>query len=140
MAKGTVLIVDDDVNARIIAETLLETRGWRVYSAGDGAEACEMFGRLGPTVVVTELTLPGMNGLELIRHLRGRFQPLPMVGQPHIVVVSNESDPATQAFALRLGANAFLTKPVVPAQFVKQVEELIATPLVTSGASASLTA
>ena len=138
--KGTVLIVDDDVNAQIIAETLLQTRGWQVRSVGDGTEALETLQHDPADVVVMELALPGMNGWELIRHLRGRFQPLPLSLQPRIVVVSSESDPATEAFALRLGADAYLKKPVVPAQFVKQVEELLSRQSVRDSASASLTA
>ena len=138
--KGKILIVDDDVNAQIIAETLLETRGWQVRSVGDGTEALESLRRDPADVVVMELTLPGMNGWELIRHLRGRFQPMPLALQPRIVVVSSESEPATQAFAIRLGADVYLKKPVVPAQFVKQVEELLAARPARATPSASLTA
>jgi len=138
--KGKVLIVDDDVNAQIIAETLLQTLGWQVRSVSDGTEAIDALRRDPANVVVMELALPGMNGWELIRHLRGRFQPLPLSLQPRILVVSAESDPATEAFALRLGADAYLKKPVVPAQFVKQVEDLLSLQHVSSPPAASLTA
>ena len=138
--KGKILVVDDDVNAQIIAETLLETRGWQVQSVSDGAEALDLLRRNPADVVVMELQLPGMNGWELIRHLRGRFQPMPLALQPRIVVVSAESDSATQAFALRLGANAFLKKPVVPTQFVHQVEALLSGNPRAAASAVSLTA
>ncbi|HVN86422.1 MAG TPA: response regulator [Candidatus Binatia bacterium] len=138
--KGKILVVDDDVNAQIITETLLETRGWRVRSVCDGGEALEAFRRDPADVVVTELQLPGMNGLELIRQLRGRFQPLPLAAQPRVIVLSSESDPATQAFAMRLGADAFLKKPVVPAEFVHQVEALLQGRTVDGAPLASLRA
>lgn len=138
--KGKILIVDDDVNAQIIAETLLQTRGWQVRAVSDGTEALEVFRHDPADVVVLELALPGMNGLELIRHLRGRFQPLPPSSAPRIVVVSGESDPATHAFALRLGADAWLKKPVAPVQFVRQVEELLGVAPPVAEVSASLTA
>ncbi len=124
--KDTVLIVDDDVNARIIAETLLQTRGLRVRSALDGLDACEIISREGAAVVVLDLELSGMNGWEVIRRLRGRFEAMRPRTSPRIVVTSNRTEPEIQRFALRLGADAFLRKPVVPVQLITTVEQLMA--------------
>jgi CheY-like chemotaxis protein len=121
----TVLIVDDDVNARIIAETLLELRGLRVRLATDGTEACEMVRREGAAVVVVNLSLPGMNGFEVLRRLRGRFETLRLPAQPRIVVTSDREEPEVERFALRLGADAFLRKPVAPNRFIAIVEQFI---------------
>ena len=123
--QGEVLIVDDDVNACIIAETLLRSRGMRVRSAGDGTEACEIVGSGGIAVVVLELALPGMNGFEVIRRLRGRFEPLTLASPLRIVVASHRCEPEIERFAVRLGADVFLHKPVPPARFVKVVEQLL---------------
>lgn len=126
--KDGVLIIDEDVNARIIAETLLGTRGLHVRAASDGNEAYELIRREGAAVVLLDLALRGMNGLEVIRRLRGRFESLPLPSQPRIVVVSDRTEPEVERFALRLGADAFLRKPVAPARLIDTVEKLLSLP------------
>ena len=123
--KCTVLIADDDVNAQIIAETLLRLRGLEVRRALDGAEACDIVRRENIAAVVLDLNLPGMNGFELLRRLQGRFGPPPFPANPRILVVANRREPEVERFVLRLGADAFLRKPLAPAQFIKTVEELV---------------
>ena len=123
-----VLIVDDDVNAGIIAETLLRLRGLDVQVACDGAEACEMVERNGAAVVVLDLTLPEMNGFEVLRRLRGRFESLRLRVQPRIVVTSVRREPEVERFALQLGADAFLCKPVDPHRLIRIVEQLVGAP------------
>ncbi len=122
--ERTVLIADDDVNAQIIAETLLRLRGLNVCRAADGAHACDIVRHEDVAVVVLELSLPGMNGFELLRRLKGRFGPPPLPATPRILVVADRREPEVERFVLRLGADAFLRKPLAPAQFVKTVEEL----------------
>ena len=120
----TVLIADDDVNAQIIAETLLRLRGFRVRRAADGTEASDMVQQEEIAVVVLDLSLPGMNGFELLRRLRGRFGPLPLASEPRILAVTSRQDPEIERFALRLGANAFLRKPLASLDFIRTVEQL----------------
>jgi len=120
----TVLIVDEDVNAQIIAETLLRLCELRVRLAGDGIEACDIVRHEDIAVVVLDVSLPGMNGFELLRRLRGRFGPLALATKPRVLVVTDRQEPEVKRFALRLGANAFLRKPLVPIQFIKTVQEL----------------
>jgi CheY-like chemotaxis protein len=121
----TVLIADDDVNAQIIAETLLRLRGFRVRRAADGAEACDIVRREEIAVVVLDLSLPGMNGFELLRRLRGRFGPLPLASEPRVLAVTSRQDPEVERFALRLGADAFLRKPLALPHFIRTVEQLV---------------
>ena len=134
--KGMVIIVDEDVNARIIAETLLLVRGIDVRAATDGTEACEIVRREGAAVVVVDIGSPGTNGLEAIRQLCGRFDTLPMPAQPRIVALSNSGATEMEHFALRLGVDALLRKPVPPAQFVTTVEHLIRLPRLGSADAA----
>jgi CheY-like chemotaxis protein len=126
--NGTVVIVGEDVNARIIAETLLEVRGIAVRTAEDGTEACEIVRREGAAVVVVDLGSPGTNGLEAIRKLCGRFEALPLPAQPRIVALSHSDAPEAERFAVRLGADVLLRKPVSPGQFVSTVEHLMQLP------------
>ncbi len=136
--NGTVVIVDEDVNARIIAETLLEVRGIDVRAAADGTEACDIVRREGAAVVVVDIGSPSTNGLEVIRQLCGRFETLPMPVAPRIVALGNSVAPEMEDFALRLGVDALLHKPVAPAQFVTTVEHLMRLPRLASAAAASV--
>ncbi len=126
MTNTTVLVVDDNVNDRIIAETLLQARGFRVLTAEDGAEARDIVDREAVAVVVTELALPGINGWQLVRWLRGRFEPFPLQQQPRIVVVSGQLEAGTERFMHRLGVDAVLQKPVPAGAFLETVDRLAA--------------
>ncbi len=122
----TVLIVDDDVNARIIAETLLRLRGVDVRVAGDGLEACEIIRHESIALVIADLNLPGMNGFELVRRLRSRFgMPQLSPETPRILVMTDRKEPEVERFVMRLGADAFLRKPLAPRWFLTIVESLL---------------
>ncbi|HVN83755.1 MAG TPA: response regulator [Candidatus Binatia bacterium] len=126
----SVLIVDDHVNARIIAQALLESRGMKVCTAIDGHDACEVLQRADTTIAVVvmslDLSTQGLNGWELLRRLRGRLEGPPLRTHPRIVVVTSRSEPETERFARRLGADAFLRAPYPPRDFVLTVEQLVA--------------
>lgn len=124
----TVLIIDEDVNARIIAETLLRIRGVPVRAVMDATEACDVIQREDVAVVVLDLSLPGTNGVELLHRLRGRGGAPRLTNTPSIVVVTSRKEPELERFVLRLGAAAFLRKPLRPGQFIATVEALAGTP------------
>jgi DNA-binding response OmpR family regulator len=135
--QGTVVIVDEDVNARIIAETLLQARGLDVRVAEDGTEACEIVRRQGAAVVVVDLGSPGTNGVDAIRKLCGRFEALPLPAQPRIVALTNSDTDDLERFVLRLGADVLLRKPVPPAEFVLTVERLMRLPRLAKALAAN---
>ena len=121
----TVLIADEDVHARIMAETLLRLRGLRVRFAGDGAEASALVCHADVAVVVLDVDHAEMNGFELLRRLRGRFEALPLPTRPRVLAVTARRDPAVKRFALHLGADAVLYKPFAPARFIETAERLV---------------
>jgi DNA-binding response OmpR family regulator len=122
---ASVLIVDEDVRAWNLVGALLRHRGFAVQTVTDGSDACEI-ARCGSTsVVVVDLSVPGMNGFEVLRRLRSRFGALPLPTQLGIVVVTERTDPEVERFVLRLGADAFVQKPVEPRAFMNLVERLI---------------
>jgi two-component system OmpR family response regulator len=121
----TVLIVDEDVNAQIIAETLLRLRDLRVRLARDGDEACDILRHGDIDVVVWDVSVPGMNGLDVLRGQRGESKPRPLAAKPRVLVVTDRHEPEVERFAFRLGADAFLRKPLAPARFVKTVQQLV---------------
>ena len=131
--KHSVLVLDEDVNARIIAETLLKIRGLHVLSARDGMEACDVVRCEGAAVVV--LGVPNCDGdsLQLLRVLRAHSERFP---PPRIVVLAGRREAEGQRTALRSSADVFLHKPAKPAQFVAIVERLIGNANPHDGASA----
>ncbi len=101
-----VLVVDDSVTTRHMEENLLRHLGFATLSASNGAEAWRILRHQQVDLVVTDLEMPGMDGLELSRRIRNDPD---LAGLP-IIVVSNRSSPADLEAARQAGANAYLRK------------------------------
>jgi two-component system, OmpR family, KDP operon response regulator KdpE len=102
---SSILVVDDEPAIRRFLRTGLEAQGYRVIDAGDGGEALDTMRRNAVDVLVLDLGLPGIDGFEVIRRLRGQGSVLP------IVVLSSRSDERGKVEALDLGADDYVTKP-----------------------------
>ncbi len=120
-----ILIVDDNPEDRMLAERALRARGHSVRSTCYAPEARDMVHRDSIDLLVLDLELPGMNGFELIRQVRGRWLRAPFSSKPRILVATSRLEAEAQNFALRLGADALLTKPLDPRQFVETVDRLL---------------
>ena len=96
-----ILLVDDEPSIRVALTKALERDGHHVLSASDGRQALEIATRESPELVVTDIRMPVMDGLELLRHL-GQFEP------PIPVIIMSAY---ATAEAKRLGAYAVLAKP-----------------------------
>ncbi|HVW27386.1 MAG TPA: sigma-54 dependent transcriptional regulator [Polyangiaceae bacterium] len=104
--KSRVLLVEDEPGARSALEKLLKAANYEVDSAENGAAALEVASDRPPDVVVTDLTMPRMGGMELLKKLREQDPDLP-------VIVATSLDDATTAIqAMRAGAEDYLTKPL----------------------------
>ena len=101
-----VLLVDDDVRFRETLRQLLAQRVEAVIlgEAGDGEEALRLAENLRPDVVLVDLAMPGMNGLEVTRHLKARWPGV------QVVIITVHDDEAYRRTALAAGAEAFLVK------------------------------
>ena len=100
-----VLVVDDEPPIRRFLRTSLIAQGYDVMEAEDGAKALEEIRRRPPDLLVLDLGLPGIDGLEVIRRLRGDGAAMP------IIVLSSRMDEAGKVEALDLGADDYVTKP-----------------------------
>ena len=100
-----ILIVDDEPPIRRFLKTALGAQDYRVEEAGDGESALEFLKRNPVDLVILDLGLPGMDGLELIRRLRGEGAAMP------IVILSSRDDEAGKVQALDLGADDYVSKP-----------------------------
>ena len=110
--KGRILIVDDEVNARTALAEILRDEGYAVDTAADGFKALPKLEEFAPDAVVTDLRMPGMDGLEFMRRVQDRDADIPVV----VVTAYGAVDSAVQA--MRRGAADYVTKPV-------NVEELL---------------
>lgn len=104
--KARILVVDDEPAARTGLEKLLVQDGYQAFTAEDGTTALEQTAERSPDVVVTDLKMPGMDGVELLRHLRKQDPDLP------VIVVTAFGDVSSAVTAMRSGATNFLTKPI----------------------------
>jgi CheY-like chemotaxis protein len=111
-----VLLVEDDRDLAGVTQQALEHEGVRVAVAYDGREGLDLFERLHPQVVVTDLIMPGIDGLELIRRIVQ--QP-----EPHAPVIAVSAVGARLRAARDLGAAEVLLKPVDPADLISTVRK-----------------
>lgn len=118
MALPRALVVDDDEAMRELLRRTLDRAGFAVATAATGRAALKLFGERQVDLAITDLTMPEMNGLTLIRELL-RLQP-----SARIIVVSGAETGHESARAL--GAKAVLRKPVAPAEVLRAVRDVLA--------------
>jgi two-component system, OmpR family, KDP operon response regulator KdpE len=99
-----ILIVDDEPQITRVLRTSLQSNGHEVTVAHDGVEALEMFLKAQPELVITDLAMPRMDGIELTREIRER-------SDVPIIVLSVRSQDASKVAALDEGADDYITKP-----------------------------
>jgi two-component system KDP operon response regulator KdpE len=99
-----ILVVDDEPQLTRVLRTGLRSRGYDVRAAADGLAGFEAFNDWHPDLVITDLAMPNVDGLELCRRLRA-------ISQVPIIVLSAKGEEKTKVEALDLGADDFVTKP-----------------------------
>ncbi len=112
-AATRVLVVDDDAGVRYTLREILESEGLSVDEAADGAEALARFEAHPAPLVVTDLRMPGMDGMELLRRLAARTP------APHVVVITAHGSERHAVEAMKAGAHDYFKKPF-------ETEELVA--------------
>lgn len=124
--RPTVLLVEDELACSQTLEVALESAPERdaapsLAHTPTAEQALAILREHAISVLITDIHLPSMDGLELIRRVRAepRWAALP------IIVTTADADPATHERALRLGVNAFFTKPYSPLAVRHKIEELI---------------
>ncbi|MDY4105321.1 MAG: response regulator, partial [Oscillospiraceae bacterium] len=103
--KYKLLVVEDEENIRTLLSALLEANGYQVLAAGTGAMGKLLITSHRPDLVLLDLGLPDMDGLELLRTLRAEETLTP------VIVLSARTDEREKVTALDLGANDYVTKP-----------------------------
>lgn len=115
------MVVDDDRTTRKILGLYLKSKGFEVAYAENGIEAMEKLGTEKVNLVMTDLNMPYMDGLELTRNLRrdSALQHIP------ILVVTTEADPEEKAKAYDAGANGYLVKPVSADMVSENIKKIL---------------
>jgi CheY-like chemotaxis protein len=119
-SKGrVVLVVDDDDMIRRLVRTVLEADEFEVAEATDGTSALELATSAQPAVVVLDIMMPGLNGVEVCRRLDHE--------RVKVIVLTARDDPDLEEDCRQAGANEFLTKPFSSIELLDLVAELIGT-------------
>ncbi|MGH9225736.1 MAG: response regulator [Acidimicrobiales bacterium] len=113
-----VLVVDDDATVAEVVSRYLDREGFSVESVSDGAVAVERATADPPDLVVLDLMLPGLDGLEVCRRLR-ELAPIPVI---MLTALGEESD---RIVGLDLGADDYVTKPFSPRELVARVKSVL---------------
>jgi DNA-binding response OmpR family regulator len=113
-----VLVVDDEPMVREVVARYLEREGFRVDAAGDGREARELIERRPPDLIVLDLMLPEVGGLDILTDLRRRTD-LP------VIVLTARGEEPDRVVGLELGADDYLVKPFSPRELVARVRSVL---------------
>ena len=119
MSEGPVLVVDDDRKIRELVRAYLVRAGHEVVTASDGDEALRLVTDTEPCLIVLDVMLPGVDGLELTRHLRQNVHRVP------ILMMSARGTVDDRIRGLIDGADDYLSKPFSPAELVERVHALL---------------
>jgi DNA-binding response OmpR family regulator len=119
-SNGTILVVDDEPTIVDVVARYLERAGFETLQAGDGPEALRLAERHQPDLVVLDVMLPGLDGIEVMKRLQD--QPGPTVA---VVLLTARGEESDRVVGLRQGADDYVVKPFSPAELVARVEAVM---------------
>ncbi|OGB96117.1 MAG: hypothetical protein A2Z31_06615 [candidate division NC10 bacterium RBG_16_65_8] len=114
----TILCIDDDRIVLSFCSDALERQGYRALIASDGPAGIEMAARERPDLILLDVMMPGMTGLEVCRRLRGQ----PGLRDTPIIVLTSSDDPDLTIKARDAGATSSMRKPYGPANIISTIE------------------
>ncbi len=118
MSDGRVLVVDDEEIVRDVLTRYLEREGFRVEAAADGEAALELAARSRPDIVVLDLMLPKVDGLEVFRRLRDLWN-VP------VMMLTAKGEEIDRLVGLELGADDYVSKPFSPREVVARIRAIL---------------
>jgi len=117
----TVLVADDDADIRALVTRKLELAGYQVIAVGDGCAALEAAVACAPDVVLLDVTMPGLDGVEVCRRLRAR----PDFGAVPILLLTAQAQEADVARGRAMGADDYVVKPFSPRELLRRVQDAL---------------
>jgi two-component system alkaline phosphatase synthesis response regulator PhoP len=119
--ENKILVVDDEAVLQEMIVYNLQQSGYQVLSAGDGVSALEIARRERPALIILDVMLPGMDGLEVCRRLRRE----PQTAQTPIIMLTAKSDEIDKVVGLEVGADDYVTKPFGRRELLARVRALL---------------
>ena len=116
--KATILVVDDESPVRETVRAYLEKDGYTVYTAADGPTALQSIRAFKPDLVVLDIMLPGMDGLEVLRLMRQE-------SNAWVIMLTARAEEMDKILGLKMGADDYLTKPFSPRELVARIEAML---------------
>ena len=102
-----ILVVEDDHGFRTLLETMIRLEGHEVHLAANGETGLAQARNKKPDIILSDIDMPGMNGIELVQHVRG----LPDLASTYLILLTGQGGQDAKLDALRAGADDFLEKP-----------------------------
>lgn len=121
MAKASILIIEDDPDIVELLQYNLEKEGFPVRTAGDGETGLQAARRYKPGMILLDLMMPGMDGLEVCQHLKRD----PSTSSIPLMMITAKSQESDVVAGLELGADDFLSKPFSPREVVARVRAVL---------------
>ena len=115
MSTAKILLVDDEQSIVNLATAYLRKEGYEVYTAMDGPSALKAARAFKPDLIVLDIMLPGMDGLEVLSHLRRE-------SDVYVILLTARSEEADKVIGLSVGADDYLTKPFSPRELVARIK------------------
>ena len=114
--RGSVLVVDDEPTIGEVVSAYLRRAGYETRVAADGPAALAAVAERSPDLIVLDLMLPGVDGLEVMRRVRDRSA---------VILLTAKGDESDRVIGLRLGADDYVVKPFSPAELVARVDAVL---------------
>jgi two-component system alkaline phosphatase synthesis response regulator PhoP len=118
MPAQTILVVEDEVSIQNVIRTYLENENFEVVCVDNGPAALDLARELGPDLIILDLMLPGMDGMEVTARLRQE-------SDVYILMLTARTEEADRVAGLRIGADDYLTKPFSPRELVARVQAIL---------------
>ena len=121
VARERILVVDDEAGIRDLVAPFLRDEGFEVDEAADGEEALARFSQRAHDLIVLDLRLPGIGGLDVLREIR-------RTSNVYVIVLTARADETDKLIGLELGADDYVTKPFSPRELVARVRAVLRRP------------
>ena len=118
MSQTTILVVDDEPSILNVVQAYLQQEGYAVYTATDGPSALKAARAYRPDLIVLDIMLPGMDGLEVLQRLRQE-------SDVYVLMLTARADETDKIVGLTMGADDYLTKPFSPRELVARVKAIL---------------
>ncbi len=118
MAKNTILLIDDDDNICKVVTLYLQKEDFELKVANDGRTGLNMFAQVNPDLVLLDIMMPGMDGIEVIKELRKE-------SRTPVIMLTAKGDTFDKVLALELGADDYIVKPFEPKELIARIKAVI---------------